>query len=126
MVGQFWWIVCQILEKNQNNGEAYFNNVQIDEPKTKYNEEEILSEIQHYIFKHFQHIDCILTSIELAGAKISGEKSHWCQAGLIVVEYACNYDRHHSEAAKIAKIIEWSSCTNITEARVFIEVCVYY
>ncbi len=60
------------------------------------------------------------------GAKISGEKSHWCQAGLIVIEYACDYDGCHSEAAKIAKIIEWSSCMNITEARVFIEVCVYY
>ena len=75
-IGQFWQIVCQILEKNWNNEKAYFNNIQIDESKTKYNEKEILPEIQYYIFEYFQHIDCILTSIELAGAKISGEKSH--------------------------------------------------
>ena len=40
----------------------------------KYNNEKILSDIQQYMFEHFQHIDCILVSIELAEVKIMKEK----------------------------------------------------
>ena len=125
-VDQFWQIICWILERNQDDSKTYFNDIQIDELKIKYNDEEILSEIWRYMFKHFQHINSILISIELTEAKISGEKSHWCQKDLIVVEFACDYDDHHSEVTKIAKIVVWSPCTNITEARAFIEVCIYY
>ena len=78
------------------------------------------------MFEHFQHIDCILVSIELAEAKIMREKLYWCQNDIIVIRFVCNYNDQHSKTAKIAKIVKWSSCTNIIEAKVFIEVCVYY
>ena len=32
----------------------------------------------------------------------------------------------HSEAAKISKIMNWSSCKNLTKIRVFIRICIYY
>ena len=58
------------------------------------------------MFKHFQHIDCILASIELAKAQIFGEKSRWCHNDIIVVEYACDYNDCCPEAVKIAKIVK--------------------
>ena len=44
-VDQFWWIVCWILKKNCDDDEMYFNDVQINESKMKYNNEKILSDI---------------------------------------------------------------------------------
>ena len=75
-VDQFWWIICQMLEKNHDNDETYFDDVWINELKMKYNNEKILSSIWWYMFEYFQHIDCILVSIELAEAKITKEKSY--------------------------------------------------
>ena len=63
-----------MLERNCDDDKTYFDDVQINELKMKYNNEKILSNIQQYIFEHFQHIDCILVSIELAEAKIMKEK----------------------------------------------------
>ena len=63
-----------MLKRNHDNDKTYFDDVQINELKTKYNNKKILSDIQQYMFKHFQHIDHILVSIELARAKIAEEK----------------------------------------------------
>ena len=63
-----------MLKKNCDDDKTYFDDIQINESKTKYNNEKILSGIQQYMFEHFQHIDHILVSIELAEAKIAGEK----------------------------------------------------
>ena len=115
-----------MLEKNCDNDEMYFDDIQIDELKMKYNNEKILSNIQWYMFEHFQHIDHILVSIELAEAKIMREKLYWCQDNIIVIRFICDYDDWHLKTMKIVKIVKWSLCTNITEARVFIKVCVYY
>ena len=65
-----------MLKKNHDNDKTYFDDIQIDESKTKYNNEKILSDIQQYMFEYFQYIDHIFVSIELAEAKITKEKSY--------------------------------------------------
>ena len=81
-----------MFEENHDDDEMYFDDVWIDELKMKYNDEKILSDIQWYMFEHFQHIDCILVSIELAEAKIVGEKLYWCQNDIIVIKFVYDYD----------------------------------
>ena len=115
-----------MLERNHENDETYFDDIQIDESKMKYNNEEILSGIWRYIFEYFQHINHILVSIKLAEVKITREKLYWCQDDIIVIRFVCDYDDWHSETVKITKIIEWSSYTNIIKMRAFIEICMYY
>ena len=44
-VDQFWQIICWIFKENHDNDETYFDNVQINELKMKYNNEKILSNI---------------------------------------------------------------------------------
>ena len=44
-VNQFWWIICWMLEENHDDDETYFNDIQINESKMKYNNEKILSDI---------------------------------------------------------------------------------
>ena len=63
-----------MLEENHNNDETYFDDIWINELKMKYNNKKFLSDIQQYMFEHFQHINHILVSIELAEAKIAEEK----------------------------------------------------
>ena len=115
-----------MLEENWDDDKAYFNDVQIDELKTKYNNKEILSNIWWYIFEYFQRINHILISIELTEVKIMREKLYWCQNEIIVIRFVCNYNSWYLKTAKIAKIVKWLSCMNITEARAFIKICVYY
>ena len=38
----------------------------------------------------------------------------------------CDLKGCHPDSVKILKIVEWPSCVSIAEAKVFIEVCVYY
>ena len=45
-VDQFWWIICQMLKENHDNDKTYFDDIQINESKMKYNNEKILSDIQ--------------------------------------------------------------------------------
>src|SRR5215471_8031862 len=124
---QFSCITRKILEHNiSHDCESYFDNVGIKGPKTKYNEKKIFPGVRCYIFEHLQQLNHTLVSIELAGARISGAKSQWCQSRIIVVGFVCDYDGRKPETAKIAQIVNWPPCANITEARAFIEVCVYY
>ena len=84
------------------------------------------SKIRKYVLKHLQHLNQVLASIELSDTKLNEEKSQFCQSEIIIIRYACDYDERHSEAVKVTKIVNWSLCLNITEARMFIDVCVYY
>ena len=126
-VAQCQQVSNMILERNiPHDARVYIDDIGVRDPKTKYNETEALPEVRHYILEHLMALDRVLVSIELSGAKLSGEKSQFCQLGIIIVGFACNYEGRHSEAAKVEKIINWPACWNITEARAFIGVCVYY
>ena len=102
------------------------NDVEVKDLKIKYDNEEMSSEIRKYILKHLQNLNQVLASIELSDAKLNEEKSQFCQSEIVIVEYACDYDKRHSEAVKVVKIVNWSFCESIIEAKVFISVCVYY
>ena len=91
-VDQFWQIICQILKENCDNDKTYFDDIQINKLKMKYNNKNFLSDIQQYMFEYFQHIDYILVSIELADAKITKEKLYWCQNDIIIIKFVCDYN----------------------------------
>jgi len=95
-----------MLKKNHDNDKMYFDDIQINESKMKYNKKKILSNIWQYMFEHFQHINCIFVSIELAEAKIMREKLYWCQNDIIVIRFICDYNDQHLKTTKIVKIVE--------------------
>ncbi len=64
--------------------------------------------------------------VERAGYTISGAKSQFCIDGIRIVGYICGAEGRSPDTAKVIKILEWRPCTNITEARAFIRVYVYY
>src|SRR5947207_12163159 len=72
---QFSRIVMRVLEFCiPKDCEMYFDDISCKDSKTKYNEKEILSEIQHYVFEHLQCLNHVLVNIEMTGAKAADEK----------------------------------------------------
>ena len=111
LLTQFSQKIIQILKFNiLHNIKIFINNINIKKLKTKYNNEKSFSKIQHFMLKHLQTLDCIFLTLKLINVKIFKEKSHFDQSEIIIVRFSCNYDKRHSEAAKIIKIVNWSSC----------------
>ena len=87
------------------NAEVFIDNIKIKKSKTKYNNEENLSEICHFILKHLQILDCVFLTLKLTNVKIFEEKSYFDQSEIVIIEYSCNYEKRHLKAAKISKIV---------------------
>jgi len=78
------------------------------------------------VLEHIQWLDGILADLERAGYTISGAKSQFYIAGIRVVGYLCDIEGRYPDTAKIIKILKWLYYDSITEARVFLGVCVYF
>lgn len=94
--------------------------------KTTHNNEEVAPGIRRYVFEHIQNLDKVLADLERAGVTIAGAKSQFCQAGLKIVGFICDADGRHPDTSKVLKILDWPECTDVTSARAFMGVCVYY
>jgi hypothetical protein len=88
--------------------------------------ESALPGVRLYILEAIQDLDEVLADIERAGATISGYKSSFICEGLCIVAFVCDTNGRHPVAEKVQKIVDWPACRNITEARAFIGLCVYY
>ena len=86
---------------------SYVNNVSVKGPKTKYENKEIseLSEIQKFIMKHLQNIDCILTDLKCAELILMTLKLMFCFLKIKLIRFICDENERHSDSKKIAKII---------------------
>ena len=82
--------------------------------------------VRIYILEAIQSLDEVLADIERAGTTVSGFKSAFVCKGLKIVTFVCDSEGRHPVAEKVRKIAEWPACRNVTEARAFIGICVYY
>ena len=78
------------------------------------------------ILEAIQSLDEVLADIEIAGGTILGFKSSFVCKGLKIVAFVCDSHGRHPVAEKVGKIVELLACRNVTEARAFIGICVYY
>ena len=83
----------------------YLNDVEVKNLKIKYNNEKMSLKIRKYMLKHLQCLNQVLVNIELSDTKLNEEKSQFCQSEIVIIRYVCDYDRKHSEAAKVTKIM---------------------
>src|SRR5205085_12588590 len=82
--------------------------------------------VRLYILEAIQSLDEVLADIERAGGTISGFKSAFVCEGLKIVAFICDSEGRHPDMEKVRKIVEWPACRNVTVARAFIGICVYY
>ena len=71
-------------------------------------------------------LDLTLVYCELAGATISGIKSEFLIKELKMVAFLYGAEGRRLDPVKIDKIMRWGPCQDITNARAFIGLCVYY
>ena len=76
--------------------------------------------------KYIQWLNVVFVNLEKTSCTISNEKSQFCIFELKIVDFVCDSNDRSSEIAKIIKILEWSSCHDVSKVRAFINVCVYY
>jgi hypothetical protein len=53
-------------------------------------------------------------------------KSQFCIDKISIVGFVCKAKGQSLDSAKVIKILEWKLCTNVSKAKAFIRVCVYY
>ncbi len=106
--------------------DSFMDNMDIKGLMSWYNDEEIFSRVHQFIVEHIQSLNKILVYIEKAGYMISRVKFQFCMDRIKIIGYICRAEGRSLDIAKVIKILEWRLCMNVTEARVFIGVCVYY
>ena len=85
----------------------YVNDVDVKGLKTRYENEEIseLSEIQRFIMKHLQNINCVLTDLKHAELTLAILKLMFCFLKMKLIGFICDENERHSDSKKIVKII---------------------
>jgi Reverse transcriptase (RNA-dependent DNA polymerase) len=125
-VGQFVRVMNKILEAVHKIAGAYVDDIGIEGPKTDYEGEEVAPGIRRFVYEHIINCDKVLLEIERAGATVGAEKTQWCMPGVKIVGYVCDSEGRHPDSAKVIKILDWPACSDPTEVKSFLGVCVYY
>ena len=125
-VAQFVRVVMTILEDLfPKVAMPFLDDIGVKGPYSDYNNELKLPGIRRFVFEHLQNLDATLDRIERAGACI-GPKSQFCYNGMGIVGFVCGSGGRAPASAKVVKILEWPTCKDITEAKAFLGICVYY
>ncbi len=110
----------------RDRAKRFLDDLGVKGRKTRYNNKEVALGIRRYILEHIQNLDAVFVNLEGAGVAIFGTKSQFCRARIKIVGFIFDANGCHSDTAKVLKIIDWPSGTDITTDRAFIVVSVYY
>ena len=104
----------------------FVKDINIKDSRLNYDKKEILFKIWLFIIKHIQWLNAVLVNLEKTKCTISNEKFQFCRFESKIVDFVCDSNHKFSEIAKIIKILDWSSCCNVSKVWIFIDACVYY
>ena len=88
--------------------------------------EEVFPGVRRYVWEALLSLDMTLVYCELAGATISGVKSEFLMTELKMVAFMYGTNGRRPDPVKVDKVVKWGPCTDLTNARAFIGLCVYY
>ena len=97
-------IVNKILARCRDIYRAFLDNVGVDGPRTKYNNEEAAPGVRRYVLEHIKNLDHVLCDIERSGATISGVKAEFCKDRLKAVGFICDDRGRHPAPGKVIKV----------------------
>lgn len=123
LVPQFCCISSKILKQHIPKWAYQFvDDIGVKVPWLTYDNKKTAPGVWKSVLEHIQSLDQVLADIERAGVIIADAKSHFCIKSLKVVGYICG----HLNSTKVIKILDWPEPTDITGARAFLSVYVYY
>ena len=127
LVTQFIRIITKILERYiLYYALPFLDNIIVKGLQIVYNGEKSLLGVYRYILEYIIQLDRVLIDLERARYIILDTKSYFYKDKIIVVSYHYNRKGQYLEELKVAKIIYQKDYKDITLARVFLGVCVYY
>ena len=88
--------------------------------------EEVFPGVRRYVWEALLSLDMTLVYCELAGATISGVKSEFLMNELKMMAFMCSTNERRPDPVKVDKVVKWGPCTDLTNARAFIGLCIYY
>ena len=99
-------VMKQILADISEDCDVFLDDISVKEPISRYDEEKVLSEVHHFMFKHLQSLNQTLYNIELAEGSVAAEKCYFLVEMMKIVGFVCNFNSQHSEKTKIIKILD--------------------
>lgn len=122
----FCRIVNEVFKEHiKKKAISFLDDFGIKGPTSRYGDHEVALGVRQFVLKHLQNLNAILANLERARCTIR-PKSQFCVNGINAVGFVCDEDGRHPASDKIIKILKWTRCNNITEARAFIGICVYF
>ena len=105
----------------------FIDDIPVRGPKTRYvlpngEEERILenSGIRRFVWEHFQDLNRICQRMKYCGGTYSGFKSRLCAPEITVLGHRCTIDGRLPEESRVAKVVNWGPCIDLTDVRAFI------
>ena len=102
------------------------NDVIVKKNRNDHKNKKVVFEIRIFVFRYIQNLNKVLIDIERSKITIFDEKSQFCMFDIKIMSFVCDEIDRHSDNVKIIKIIKWENCRNVTTAKIFIRICIYY
>ena len=126
LVAQFIQVVITILKDLfLAIAMLFIDNIRVKGLYTDYSRELKLLGIRRFVFEHLQNLNKALNRIKQAKASIR-PKSQFCYDSIGIIGFVCGFRGRSLAATKVSKILDQHQCNNITKAKAFLGICVYY
>ena len=73
------------------------------------------SGIRHFIWEHFQNLNCIVQQMKYCGGMFSSKKLLLCVREITIVGHVCTPESHVPDPSRVDKIINWGPCKDLSE-----------
>ena len=107
--------------------QPYIDDVPVKGPATMYIQENGQPEtipdnpgIRRFVWEHFQDLNRIVQRMKYSGGTFSGVKTTLCAPEITVLGHRCTFEGRLPDPSRIAKIINWGPCKDLSDVRAFL------
>ncbi|KAH7917090.1 hypothetical protein BV22DRAFT_994536, partial [Leucogyrophana mollusca] len=76
--------------------------------------------IRRFVFEHFQTLNRIVEHMKYCDGTFSGPKAMLCVTDFFVVGHRCTPEGRLPDESRVAKILNWGPCKDLTDVRAFL------
>ena len=105
----------------------YIDDVPIRGPASRYIQDdgsfETIPEnngIRRFVWEYFQGINRVVQRMKYCGGTFSGPKAIICAKEIDVVGHRCTWEGRMPEPSRVAKIVNWGPCRDLSDVRAFL------
>lgn len=107
--------------------QPYIDDVPVRGPASRYilpnGEPETIPQnpgIRRFIWEHLQDVNRVVQRMKYCGGTFSGYKSKICAAEITVAGHRCTFEGRLPEEDRVAKIVNWGPCADLSDVRSFV------